>query len=57
MATKQRRPPTSQQSQSVETNASLETILKDLEGLQQLHHFQSTLIREAIKQVKQLDGK
>ncbi len=38
-------------------NASLDTILRDLEGLQQLYQFQSTLIQAAIKQVKQLDAK
>ncbi len=39
------------------TSASLQTILNDLKGLQQLHQFQSTLIQAAIKQVEQLDHK
>lgn len=57
MITKQRKSRSSKQPQRVDASASLATILKDLEGLQQLHQFQSTLIQEAIKQVKQLDSK
>ncbi|MCA9111606.1 MAG: hypothetical protein KDA52_16755 [Planctomycetaceae bacterium] len=57
MITKQPKSRSSKQTQPVDASASLATILKDLEGLQQLHQFQSTLIQEAIKQVKQLDSK
>ena len=57
MITKQPKSRSSKQTQRVDASASLATILKDLEGLQQLHQFQSTLIQEAIKQVKQLDSK
>ncbi|MCA9025709.1 MAG: hypothetical protein KDA86_10895 [Planctomycetaceae bacterium] len=57
MITKQPKSRSSKQTQRVDASASLATILKDLEGLQQLHQFQSTLIQEAIKQIKRLDSR
>ncbi len=57
MAVKRPHAGSPQQAGHSATSASLQTILKDLQGLQQLHQFQSTLIQAAIKQVQNLDRK
>ncbi|MEZ6050588.1 MAG: hypothetical protein R3C02_04235 [Planctomycetaceae bacterium] len=57
MITKQPKSRSSKQTQRVDASCLLATILKDLEGLQQLHQFQSTLIQEAIKQDQTIDSR